>query len=96
MSDLHARERQDPEWGRPVADLIEEDEVVGLAYEDEGELLVGRLEHDRPNAPRADVCTDHRTDLAGERFTDDEVLLQQRPHRLGRANACQLRGAVGV
>jgi hypothetical protein len=40
MSDLHARERQDPEWGRPVADLIEDDEVVGLAYEDEGELLV--------------------------------------------------------
>ena len=40
MSDLHARERQDPEWGRPVADLIEDDEVVGLAYEDEGELFV--------------------------------------------------------
>jgi hypothetical protein len=40
MSDLHARERQDPEWGRPVADLVEDDEVVGLAYEDEGELLV--------------------------------------------------------
>ena len=40
MSDLHARERQDPEWGRPVADLIEDDEVVGLAYEDDGELLV--------------------------------------------------------
>lgn len=40
MSDLHTRERIDPEWGRPVADLIEDDEVVGLAYEDEGELLV--------------------------------------------------------
>jgi len=40
MSDLHTRERQDPEWGRPVADLIEDDEVVGLAYEDEGDLLV--------------------------------------------------------
>jgi len=40
MSDLHARERQDPEWGRPVADLIEDGEVVGLAYEDDGELLV--------------------------------------------------------
>lgn len=40
MSDLHARERQDPEWERPVADLIEEDEVVGMAYEDEGQLLV--------------------------------------------------------
>ncbi len=40
MSDLHARERQDPEWGRPVADLIEDDEVVGLAYEDEGDLFV--------------------------------------------------------
>ncbi len=40
MSDLHARERQDSEWGRPVADLIEDDEVVGMAYEDEGQLLV--------------------------------------------------------
>ena len=40
MSDLHARERQDPEWGRAVADLIEDDEVVGLAYEDQGDLLV--------------------------------------------------------
>lgn len=40
MSDLHARERQDLEWGRPVADLIEEDAVVGMAYEDEGQLLV--------------------------------------------------------
>lgn len=40
MSDLHARERQDPEWERPVADLIEDDEVVGMAYEDEGQLLV--------------------------------------------------------
>ncbi|MBN2113851.1 MAG: hypothetical protein JW785_06970 [Acidimicrobiia bacterium] len=40
MSDLHARERHDSEWGRPVADLIEDDEVVGMAYEDEGQLLV--------------------------------------------------------
>jgi hypothetical protein len=40
MSDLHAREREDVEWGRPVADLIEDGEVVGLAYEDEGQLLV--------------------------------------------------------
>ena len=40
MSDLHARERQDLEWGRPVADLVEDDEVVGMAYEDEGQLLV--------------------------------------------------------
>ena len=40
MSDLHARERQDAQWGRPVADLIEEGEVVGMAYDDEGQLLV--------------------------------------------------------
>ena len=40
MSDLHAREREDPTWGRSVADLIEDDEVVGMAYEDEGEVLV--------------------------------------------------------
>ncbi|MFH1330378.1 MAG: hypothetical protein ABIJ48_07005 [Actinomycetota bacterium] len=40
MSDLHVRERQDLDWGRPVADLVEDDEVVGMAYEDEGQLLV--------------------------------------------------------
>ena len=40
MSDLHARERHDPEWGRSLADLIEDEEVVGLAYEDEGDLFV--------------------------------------------------------
>ena len=40
MSDLHAREREDTEWGRAVADLIEDGEVVGMAYEDEGQLLV--------------------------------------------------------
>jgi hypothetical protein len=39
MSDLHAREREDPDWGRPVADLVEDDEVVGLVYEDEGQFL---------------------------------------------------------
>ena len=42
MSDLHAREREDPTWGRAVADLIEDGEVVGMAYEDEdeGEVLL--------------------------------------------------------
>jgi hypothetical protein len=40
MSDLHARERHDPEWGRPVADLIEDGEVVGMTYEDGGQVLV--------------------------------------------------------
>lgn len=40
MSDLHARERDDHEWGRPVADLIEDGEVVGMAYEEEGQILV--------------------------------------------------------
>jgi hypothetical protein len=40
MSDLHARERQDDDWGRPVADLIEDGEIVGLAYEDEGRVFV--------------------------------------------------------
>lgn len=39
MSDLHAKERHDPEWGGPVADLIEEDRVVGIAYHEEGGLL---------------------------------------------------------
>jgi len=40
MSDLHTRERHDPDWGRPVVDLMEDGEVVGMAYEDEGQLLV--------------------------------------------------------
>lgn len=39
MSDLHARERHDPEWGGLVVDLIEEDRVVGLVYEDGGTLF---------------------------------------------------------
>jgi hypothetical protein len=39
MSDLHAKERHDPEWGGPVADLIEEDRVVGIAYQEEGGLF---------------------------------------------------------
>lgn len=57
MSDLHARERQDLEWGRPVADLIEDDEVVGMAYEDEGELLV-EFYPDSEGEPRLYVAAD--------------------------------------
>ena len=57
MSDLHARERQDHEWGRPVADLIEDDEVVGMAYEDEGELLV-EFYPDAEGEPRLYVVAD--------------------------------------
>jgi hypothetical protein len=57
MSDLHARERQDLDWGRPVADLIEDDEVVGMAYEDEGELLV-EFYPDADGEPRLYVAAD--------------------------------------
>jgi hypothetical protein len=57
MSDLHARERQDHEWGRPVADLIEDDEVVGMAYEDEGELLV-EFYPDAEGEPRLYIAAD--------------------------------------
>jgi len=39
MSDLHAKERHDPEWGGSVADLIEEDRVVGIAYYEDGGLF---------------------------------------------------------
>ena len=57
MSDLHARERQDRDWGRPVADLIEDDEVVGMAYEDEGEILV-EFYPDSDGEPRLYVVAD--------------------------------------
>ncbi|MCB2223556.1 MAG: hypothetical protein KQH83_05200 [Actinobacteria bacterium] len=40
MSDLRARDRHDPEWGGTVVDLLEEDRVVGLAYEDDDGLFV--------------------------------------------------------
>jgi hypothetical protein len=36
MSDLHARERHDPEWGGPVVDLVEDDRIVGIVYEEDG------------------------------------------------------------
>ena len=36
MSDLRARERHDPEWGATVADLVEDDRVVGIVYASEG------------------------------------------------------------
>lgn len=39
MSDLHAKERHDPEWGGLVIDLIEDDKVVGIVYQDEGGLF---------------------------------------------------------
>lgn len=39
MSDLHPRERVDPDWETPVVDLVEEEEVVGLAYSEEGQIL---------------------------------------------------------
>ena len=39
MSDLHARERHDPDWGGLVVDLIEEDRVVGIVYQEESGLF---------------------------------------------------------
>jgi hypothetical protein len=39
MSDLHARERHDPDWGGLVVDLIEEDKVVGIVYDEDGTLF---------------------------------------------------------
>jgi hypothetical protein len=39
VSDLHARERHDADWGGLVVDLVEEDRVVGLVYEEEGSLF---------------------------------------------------------
>jgi hypothetical protein len=39
VSDLHARERHDAEWGGLVVDLVEEGRVVGLVYEEDGSLF---------------------------------------------------------
>ena len=40
MSDLRAREREDPDWDGIIVDLVEEDRVVGYAYEERGVLFV--------------------------------------------------------
>jgi hypothetical protein len=40
MSDLRAREREDPDWDGVIVDLVEEDRVVGYAYEESGVLFV--------------------------------------------------------
>ena len=39
MSDLIARESSRPDWDEPLVDLVEEDEVVGCVYLDEGTLV---------------------------------------------------------
>lgn len=39
MSDLRARERQDPDWEGTIVDLVEEDRVVGYAYTESGILF---------------------------------------------------------
>lgn len=39
MSDLIAREAENPDWDGPIVELVEEGRVVGFAYEDEGVLL---------------------------------------------------------
>ena len=36
MSELFARDRHDAEWGGVVADLVEDDQVIGIVYSDEG------------------------------------------------------------
>ena len=49
MSDLHAKERHDPEWDGLVVDLIEEDRVVGIAYSDKGGLFTEFFADDEGN-----------------------------------------------
>ena len=39
MSDLRAKERHDPDWDGMVVDLIEEDRLVAIVYQDEGGLF---------------------------------------------------------
>lgn len=40
MSDLHARETEpQPDWDGPIAELVEEDHVVGIAYTEDGSVM---------------------------------------------------------
>jgi hypothetical protein len=56
MSDLQARERVDPDWETPVVDLVEEGEVVGLVYSEEGQLLAEFYPDDDGEAHLFDVA----------------------------------------
>ncbi|MBU1865837.1 MAG: hypothetical protein KKE89_05430 [Actinobacteria bacterium] len=49
MSDLHARDRHDPEWDGSVVDLIEEERVVGIVYRDESGLFAEFYPDDEGN-----------------------------------------------
>ena len=49
MSDLHARDRRDPDLDAPVVDLIEEDRIVGVAYADDGAVYVEFYPDDEGN-----------------------------------------------
>jgi len=40
VTDLHAREAELPDWDGPVVELIEEDRTVGVAYLEDGAMLV--------------------------------------------------------
>ena len=49
MTDLHAKERHDAEWGGLVVDLIESERLVGIAYEDAGGVFVEFFPDDEGN-----------------------------------------------
>jgi len=39
VTDLHARETELPDWDGPIVELVEEERVVGIVYNDEGSLM---------------------------------------------------------
>jgi hypothetical protein len=73
MSDLHPRERVDPDWETPVADLVEEGEVVGLVFSEEGQILAEFYPDDDGETHLFDVADLQRAlDMVSAMFARDE------------------------
>jgi hypothetical protein len=73
MSDLHPRERVDPDWETPVADLVEEGEVVGLVFSEEGQILAEFYPDDDGETHLFDVADLQRAlDMVSAMFAGDE------------------------
>ncbi len=73
MSDLHAKERQDPDGDGTVVDLIEEDRVVGIAYLDDGGLYAEFYPDDEGEPWAFEAADLHRTlDVAAAMLGADE------------------------
>jgi hypothetical protein len=69
---MWAREAERPDWDGLVVDVIEDDAVVGMAYEDSGEILV-EFFPDAAGEPRVFSATDVQVvlDTIGAMFAED-------------------------